>query len=58
MDYLVHLFYGGSVTKEDVVFEDMEDELEISGVPPSFYDLFLRVKEKFVRWCFHIEGEV
>ena len=50
MDYLVHLFYGGSVRKEDVVFEDMEDELEMSGVPPSLCDLFLRVKEKFVRW--------
>jgi hypothetical protein len=58
MDCLVHLFYGGSVRKEDVVFEDMENELEMSCVPPSFYDLFLHVKEKSVRWCFHIEGEV
>jgi hypothetical protein len=49
MDCLVHLFYGGSVRKEDVVFEDMEDELEMPGVPPSFCDLFLCVKEKFVR---------
>jgi hypothetical protein len=40
------------------VFEDMKDEPEMSGVPPSFCDLFLRVKEKFVRSCFHIEGEV
>ena len=47
MDCLARLFYGGSVRKEDMVFKDIEDELEMSDVPPSFSDLFLCVKEKF-----------
>jgi len=39
------LFHGGSVIKEDVVFENMEDEVEIFDMPPSFSDLFLQVKK-------------
>jgi len=57
MDYLAHLFYGGSVRKEDMVFKDIEDELEMPYVPPSFSDLFLCVKEKF-DGAFTSRGEV
>ena len=28
MDYCVRVLYGGSVRREDGIFEDMEDELE------------------------------
>jgi hypothetical protein len=41
------LVYGGSVRKEDGVFENLEDELEMFDVRPSFSDLYLWVKEKF-----------
>ena len=47
MDCLVRLFYGGSVRKQDGLFEDMEEELKMFDDPPSFSDLVLRVKEKF-----------
>ena len=47
MDSLVHLFYGGSVRKEDGVFEDMEEELEWFDEPPSFNDLCVRLNSKF-----------
>jgi hypothetical protein len=35
MDYLVCLFHGGSVRKEDGVFENMEDELEMFDIYAS-----------------------
>ena len=47
MDSLVHLFYGGSVRKEDGVFKDMEEELEMFDEAPTFNELLLRVKEKW-----------
>jgi len=47
MDCLVRLFYEGNVTKQDGLFEDIEEELEMFDDPPSFSDLVLRVKEKF-----------
>ena len=40
-----------------MVFEDIEDELEMSDVPPSFSDLFLCVKENF-DGAFTSRGEV
>ena len=57
MDSLVHLFYGGSVRKEDGVFEDMEEELEMFDEAPTFNELLLRVKEKF-DGHFILKGEV
>jgi hypothetical protein len=47
MDCLVCLFYGGSIRKENGVFEDMEEELEMFDDRPSFSEIFLHVKEKF-----------
>jgi hypothetical protein len=47
MDDVVCLLYGGTVRKEDGLFEEMEEELEIFDDPPSFSDLMLRLKDKF-----------
>ena len=57
MDSLVRLFYRGSVRKEDGVFEDMEEELEMFDEAPTFNELLLRVKEKF-DGHFILKGEV
>ena len=35
MDYCVRVLYGGSVRKEDCMFEDMKEELEWFDEPPS-----------------------
>jgi hypothetical protein len=40
-------FYGGSVRKEDGMFEDMEEELEWFDEPPSFNDLCVHLNAKF-----------
>lgn len=47
MDCFVCVFYGGSVTREDCLFSDMEEELEMFDQPPSFSDLMQRLKGKF-----------
>jgi hypothetical protein len=47
MDYCIQIFYGGSVRKEDGMFEDMEEELEWFDEPPSFNDLCVRLNAKF-----------
>jgi hypothetical protein len=47
MDCCVRVFYGGSVRREDGMFEDMEEELECFDEPPSFSDLCVHLKEKF-----------
>ena len=45
MDCLVRLFHGGIVREEDGVFENMQYEVEMFDMPPSFSDLFLQVKK-------------
>jgi hypothetical protein len=44
---LSKFFYGGSVRKEDGMFEDMEEELEWFDEPPSFNDLCVHLNAKF-----------
>jgi hypothetical protein len=39
MDGVVRLLYGGTVRKEDGLFEEMEEKLEMFDDPPSFSDL-------------------
>ena len=39
MDYCVRVLYGGSVRREDGMFEDMKEKLEWFDEPPSFNDL-------------------
>jgi hypothetical protein len=43
----VRIFYGGSVRKEDGIFEDMDEELEWLDGSPSFNDLCVRLSSKF-----------
>jgi hypothetical protein len=43
MDCGVRVFYGGIVSREDGMFEDMEEELEWFDEPPSFSDLCVRL---------------
>ena len=40
-------FYGGSVRKEDGIFEDMKEELEWFDEPSSFNDLCVHLNAKF-----------
>ena len=47
MDCCVRVLYGGSVRREDGMFEDMEEELEWFDEPPSFNDLCVRLNIKF-----------
>ena len=47
MDCCVLVFYGGSVRKEDGMFEYMEEELKWFDEPPSFNDLCVRLNAKF-----------
>ena len=47
MDCCVRVFYGGSVRREDGIFEDMEEELDWFDEPPSFNDLCVRLNTKF-----------
>ena len=47
MDCCVRVLYGGSVRREDGMFEDMKEELEWFDEPPSFSDLCVRLKGKF-----------
>ena len=47
MDYCVRVFYGGSVRREDGMFEDMKEELELFDEPTSFNDLCVRLNAKF-----------
>jgi len=47
MDCCVQVFYRGSVTKEDGMFEDTEEELEWFDERPSFNDLCVRLNAKF-----------
>ena len=47
MDCCVRVLYGGSVRREDDMFEDMEKELEWLDEPPSFNDLCIRLNVKF-----------
>jgi hypothetical protein len=44
---LCQSFYGGSVRKEDGMFEDMEEELEWFDGPPRFNNLCVRLNAKF-----------
>ena len=47
MDCCVRVLYGGSVRREDGMFEDIEEELEWFDEPPSFNDLCVRLNIKF-----------
>ena len=49
MDCCVRVLYGGSVRREDGMFEDMEEELEWFDEPPSFNDLCVCLNTKFGR---------
>jgi hypothetical protein len=46
MDCLVRLFHRGFFfIKEDMVFENMEDELEMFDIPPSSSELFCQQRK-------------
>jgi hypothetical protein len=47
MNCCVRVFYGGSVRKEDDMFEDMEEKLEWFDELSSFNDLCVRLNAKF-----------
>ena len=47
MDCCVRVLYGGSIRREDGMFEDIEEELEWFDEPPSFNDLCFRLNAKF-----------
>ena len=47
IDCCVRVLYGGSVRREDGIFEDVEEELEWFDEPPSFNDLYVRLNAKF-----------
>ena len=47
MDCCVRVLYGGSVRREDGMFEDIEEELEWFDEPSSFNDLCVRLNAKF-----------
>jgi hypothetical protein len=47
MDCCVRIFYGGSVRKQDGMFEDMNEKLEWFDRPSSFNDLYVRLSSKF-----------
>ena len=47
MDCCVRVLYGGSVRREDGIFEDMEEELKWFNEPPSFNDLCVCLNAKF-----------
>ena len=47
MDFCVRVFYGGSVRREDGIFEDMEEELDWFDEPPSFNGLCVHLNAKF-----------
>ena len=44
---MFEFFYGGIVRKEDGMFKDMEEELELFDEPPSFSNLCVRLNAKF-----------
>ena len=44
---MLEFFYGGSVRREDGMFEDMEEELKWFDEPTSFNDLCVRLNAKF-----------
>ena len=44
---MLEFFYGGSVKREDGMFEDMEQELEWFDESPSFNDLCVHLNAKF-----------
>lgn len=46
MNNLVHLFHEGRV-KDDMDSKNMQYEVEIFEMPPSFNDLVCRVKKNF-----------
>ena len=47
MDCCVRVLFGGSVRREDGMFEDMEEELKWFDEPPSFNDLCVHFNAKF-----------
>src|SRR5579859_6255031 len=47
MDCFVRVFYGGSVSKEECLFEGMEKDLVMFDKPPSLGDLLLRLEGRF-----------
>ena len=48
MDCCVRVLYGGTIRREDCMFENMEEELEWFDEPPSFNDLCVHLNSKFV----------
>ena len=44
---MLEFFYGGSVRREDGMFEDMEEELKLFNEPPNFNDLCVCLNAKF-----------